>query len=72
MSVLEGGLAVRSCVLVRSQDDLGVAVAAWNLQKGGDPSDMSDAWVAETVTPTIFRQASRMKAATVACRSGAA
>jgi hypothetical protein len=44
---------VRSCVLVSTADNSGVAICAWNLQAGGGARDMSLADVTENVTPTF-------------------
>ena len=44
---------VRSCLLVTTADNTGKAICAWNLQPGGRPRNMADAFITEIFTPTI-------------------
>lgn len=45
--------SVRSFVLKTTADETGKAIAAWNLQTGGTPRDLSGANTTENVTPTL-------------------
>jgi hypothetical protein len=45
--------AVRSIVLVTTEDDSGVAIAAWDLREGGKSRDMSEAYTTDTSVPFL-------------------
>jgi hypothetical protein len=45
--------SVKSCVLVTTADDSGVAVCAWNLASEGTGRDMAGPNITETITPEL-------------------